>query len=239
MSKDLYCRHNRQVLECPECMRLLPVSVWHELSWEGRTLAPNTYYVTMLTSCPLLQYWDVKKPEVAKDTVEGAWAKKRGYYLHYFDKAFGWHELSVHSIVKYRSQELLVLGRIDAYNPQLQTLYEIKTTAWASWQLEKRKSIPRKYDIQQVQCYATMLKAYRLPVKRLVLVYIDYLEICPIEVKFENRTAWIRQRVLSLHNGITRDKPPEPETSWFCTKCPYLSICSAGREYVQALNHKK
>jgi CRISPR/Cas system-associated exonuclease Cas4 (RecB family) len=163
----------------------------------------------------------------AEETVESAWAKLRGSLLHYAGRSLGWNELAVKLTIKIGAEDITIIGFIDAYDPETATIYDLKTTRFVKWQAEK-SFIPRDSHIAQVQCYATMLENYGIPVDRLVLVYVDDKDIVPIQIPLGNRREWMIRRASQLHQAFTKETEPTPEVGSQCKYCPHRSACSQG-----------
>jgi CRISPR/Cas system-associated exonuclease Cas4 (RecB family) len=117
-----------------------------------------------------------------------------------------------------------VVGHIDAYEPETATIYDLKTTRFAKWQLEKGL-IPRANHVAQLQCYFTLLGNYCIPVDRAVLVYVDDKDIVPLQVPVGSRREWMIRRAITLHNAIERHENPTPEIGFTCKYCPFVSKC--------------
>jgi CRISPR/Cas system-associated exonuclease Cas4 (RecB family) len=170
-------------------------------------------------------YLDTVLP--AEETVESAWAKLRGSLLHYAGRSLGWNELAVKLTINVGDEEVTIVGFVDAYDPETATIYDLKTTRFVKWQAEK-SFIPRESHIAQVQCYATMLENYGIPVARLVLVYVDDKDIIPLQVPLGNRRGWMLQRATKLHQAFTIETEPTPEVGSSCKYCPHLGTCPQG-----------
>jgi CRISPR/Cas system-associated exonuclease Cas4 (RecB family) len=116
------------------------------------------------------------------------------------------------------------VGSIDAYDPETATIYDLKTTRFAKWQLEKTL-IPRENHVAQVQSYFTLLGNYGIPIDRLVLVYVDDKDIVPLQVPLGNRREWIIRRATALHTALENRETPTPEVGFACKYCAFASIC--------------
>lgn len=158
--------------------------------------------------------------------MESAWAKLRGSLLHYVVRSLGWSELKVSMRFQLNGEELIVVGHVDAYDPETATVFDLKSSRFVKWQAEKG-FIPRENHIAQVQSYYTLLDAYAIPVSRLVLVYVDDRDIVPREVPLGNRREWLIQRTSLLHSSLMNEKTPEPEPNAWCKYCPFTEICPA------------
>ncbi len=126
---------------CSDCNELLPSSFWARLAWKSFEPEPNTYHVTSLTRCLAHSYFD--RTLKVEETVESAWAKLRGTLLHYAGRSFGWNELRVKMSFEVNSETVTIVGFVDAYEPETATVYDLKTTRFVKWQVEKGH-IPRR-----------------------------------------------------------------------------------------------
>lgn len=160
----------------------------------------------------------------AQETVESAWAKLRGSMLHYVVRSLGWSELKVKIRFPLNGEEITIVGHLDAYDPETATVYDLKTTRFVRWQSEKG-FIPRQNHLSQIQSYYTLLDSYAIPVKRLVLIYVDDKNILAKDVPLGYRKEWMIQRATALHQSMKDSVLPNPEPGSMCHYCPYLDKC--------------
>jgi hypothetical protein len=184
LAKTLTCTHDGDVFSCSTCNELLPSSFWNRMMWNRFEPEPNAFHITILTNCLAKSFFERTSP--AQDTVESAWAKLRGSLLHYSVRSLGWSGLRAKMTFELDGQTISIVGNIDAYDPETATIYDLKTTRFVKWQLEKGL-IPRENHIAQVQSYFALLCEYGIPVSRLVLVYVDDKDIVPLQVTSGNR----------------------------------------------------
>jgi len=222
LTKALKCSHEANVFACSACSELLPTSFWDRLSWRRFNPEPDTCHITTLTDCLAKSYFEQTSP--SQQTVESAWAKLRGSLLHYSVRSLGWSELRAKLTFELDGRTITVVGYIDAYDPETATIYDLKTTRFVKWQLEKGQ-IPRENHVAQIQCYSTLLGEYGIPVDRLVLVYVDDKDIVPLQIPLGNRREWIIRRATALHRALENDENPIPEVGFACKYCPFVSIC--------------
>jgi CRISPR/Cas system-associated exonuclease Cas4 (RecB family) len=168
------------------------------------------------------EYFERTSP--TEETVESAWAKLRGSLIHYVTRSIGWSELRTKMAFDLEDEKVTVTGYVDAYDPDTATIYDLKTTRFVNWQLDKG-FIPRENHIVQVQCYYTMLDLYGIPVHRLVLIYVDDKKIIAKQVPLFDRKQWIIQRATLLHRALKSSELPEPELGSGCKFCHFLKIC--------------
>lgn len=222
VEKKLTCTHGDNVFSCSICNELMPVSFWNRMTWTRFAPEKNTYHVTSLTSCLRKSYLDATTP--AQETVESAWAKLRGTLLHYAGRSLGWNELRVKMTFEVEGDTVSIIGFVDAFDPETGTAFDLKTTRFVKWQLEKG-FIPRESHVAQLQCYSTMLENYGIPIARLVAVYVDDKDIVPLQVPLGNRKEWMIQRATQLHQAFTKKHEPVPETGSPCKFCPHSVNC--------------
>lgn len=197
------------------------------MKWKRLEPEPNTYHVTTLTRCLAQSYFE--RTSSTEESVESAWSKLRGSLLHYVGKSLGWNELRVKMTFEDLGQPIIIIGYIDAYEPETATIFDVKTTRFVKWQDEKG-FIPRDSHTLQVQCYYTLLCLYGIPVKRLVLVYVDDKTIVAKQVSLVDRRDWIIDRAKLLHNAFKGSQLPYAEVSSSCSYCLFVSLCPKHNE---------
>jgi len=207
---------------CPNCNELLPSSLWTHIASKRFHAQPDTYHITDLTNCLAKAYLERTFP--AEESVETAWGRLRGSLIHYAGRSLGWSELPVRMTFQVDGQACLIVGHVDAYDPETATIYDLKTTRFVNWQSEKG-FIPRDNHIAQIQCYYTLVISYGIPVDRLVLVYVDDRNILAKKVSPGNRKEWIIRRATTLHRALENSRQPKPEPSSGCRYCPFIRRC--------------
>ena len=190
---------------------------------ERFTPEPNTYHVTSLTSCLKKTYFE--RTSLVEETIESAWSKLRGSLIHRVGYFLGWNELRVKTTFNLDSQTISIVGYIDAYDVETSTIYDLKTTRFVKWQ-EEKGFIPRKNHIRQIQCYCTLLSLYNIPVRRLVLIYVDDKNILAKQVPVCDLQEWMIQRATILSRAPTNSEQPEAEPDSYCTYCQLNQVCS-------------
>jgi CRISPR/Cas system-associated exonuclease Cas4 (RecB family) len=134
-------------------------------------------------------------------------------------------------------QTIMIVGHVDAYEPETATIYDLKTTRFVKWQAEKG-FIPRENHIGQIQCYYTLLDLYGIPVLRLVLVYVDDHAILPKLVPLGSRKEWMINRATQLHRALLVSEVPEPEVGSGCVYCPFIKLCPKVEEALKVKEEK-
>jgi CRISPR/Cas system-associated exonuclease Cas4 (RecB family) len=124
---------------------------------------------------------------------------------------------------------ITVVGRVDAYDPDTATIYDLKTTRFVKWQDEKG-FIPRENHVAQIQCYSTLFELYGITVNRLVLVYVDDKTILAKQVPLGGRREWMITRATTLHRAFQTSQIPEPEVGPGCAYCPFIELCPKSSE---------
>ena len=185
---------------------------------------PNIYNVTDLTNCLAKAFLERTFP--AEESVETAWGRLRGSLIHYAGRSLGWSELPMRMTFQVDGRTCLIVGHVDAYDPETATIYDLKTTRFVDWQSE-RGFIPRENHVAQMQCYHALFSSYGIPVSRLVLVYVDDRSIIARQVHPGcSRRDWMIERAVKLHRALEDSRPPEPEPVSGCRYCGFARICS-------------
>jgi CRISPR/Cas system-associated exonuclease Cas4 (RecB family) len=116
-----------------------------------------------------------------------------------------------------------ISGRLDMYDWKTKTIIDLKTTRDVYSQAECG-TIPKKEDMLQIQCYGTIF-SNTIPVENLVLVYADLNEMIAFKVACEDKTWWLKERILELNRSLIYDNPPQKEISKMCNLCKYRNQC--------------
>lgn len=82
-----------------------------------------------------------------------------GKYLHNLTNSFRWRELDIEKEILCQDIDgrLYIHGRLDMYDYKTQTIIDLKTTNAVKWQHAKHL-IPRKRDIDHLQCYGSLFQ---------------------------------------------------------------------------------
>ncbi len=124
------------------------------------------------------------------------------------------------------NETITIVGQVDAYDPETATIYDLKTSRFVKWQHEKG-FLPRQNHRAQIQSYYTMLDSYAIPIKRLVLIYVDDKNILAKEVPLGYRKEWMIRRASILHRALSGSQIPKPEPDNWCKYCPFVQVCPA------------
>jgi len=193
---------------------------------------PNTYHVTDLTNCLAKAY--LESTSQIEEPVESAWCRLRGSLIHYAGRSLGWSELPIRMTFQVNGRTCLIVGHVDAYDPETATIYDLKTTRFVNWQIEKG-FIPHENHVAQMQCYHTLLSLYGIPVSRLVLVYVDDRSIVAKQVPLGcSRREWMIERAIKLHRALEDSRPPEHEPDSGCRYCGFARICSKSNQVAKS-----
>jgi CRISPR/Cas system-associated exonuclease Cas4 (RecB family) len=112
------------------------------------------------------------------------------------------------------------------YDHRTETLIDLKTTTSLRWQYDSGM-IPRKSDVDQIQCYGTLF-GQRIRLSRLLLLYADTKEMIPLGIVGEDKSQWIVERLERLHTSLAITKSPPPaENSAACKFCRFSERCKA------------
>jgi len=227
LTREIICGHQETVVTCADCNSLLPRSFWERLSFQRFMVELGAYRVTELTSCLAKGYFERTVP--TRESVESAWAKLRGTLLHYAVRSLGWSELQARMSFENDGRSVTILGHADAYDPETSTIYELKTTRFAEWQAENGY-IPHENHVAQIQCYQTMLEQHGIPVKRLVMVYVDDCTIHTKQGPLGDRRGWMIQRASVLHKALLTQQSPGAEVGYWCRYCSFFTMCPRKQE---------
>jgi CRISPR/Cas system-associated exonuclease Cas4 (RecB family) len=155
-----------------------------------------------------------------------------GKLLHGLTYAYSWRELGTEKKVMLPDieEELILHGRLDMYDHRSETLIDLKTTTSLRWQYNSGM-IPRKSDVDQIQCYGTLF-GQRIGISKLLLLYADLKEMIPFRIDRDDKSKWIEERLERLHRAIAIIKlPPPAEDSEACKYCKFSERCKAETTY--------
>jgi CRISPR/Cas system-associated exonuclease Cas4 (RecB family) len=189
--------------------------------------SPNHYWVTDICKCLRQSYYQISGTPVdptpsTDNPVEGLWAIQSGRLLHGLTYAYSWRELDAEKEITLPDigETLTFHGRLDMYDHRTETLIDLKTTTSLKWQYDSGM-IPRKSDVDQIQCYYTLFSR-RIGISRLLLLYADPKEMIPIRIVEEDKSKWIEGRLERLHTSLVITKsPPAAEISGPCKYCRF------------------
>ncbi len=189
---------------------------------------PNTYSVSTLVNCLRKSYYKKSYNKNGKayddSVVEKLWPTVRGNLLHQITRAYKWHELDMEYDIPLGNGKIAtVSGRLDMYDWRNKTIIDLKTTKDILSQAEKN-IIPRQEHIVQIQCYGTIFSDV-IPIENLVLVYADLNNMLSYKIVNEDKTWWMRDRILEIEKSITKNQPPIREISKLCYFCNYQNQC--------------
>ena len=195
----------------------------------------SRYSVTELVGCQRKSaYKQLGIPQeelLADTTLESMWATVRGDFLHNMTYAYKWREMDMEYYVPLDNGKIATLaGRLDMYDWKTKTIIDLKTTKDVYSQAQEG-TIPKKEDILQIQCYGTIFSSV-IPVQELVLVYADLNDMIAFRIVNEDKTWWLKERILELENSISLKEPPSRQVSKLCHFCKYESECNPFTEEI-------
>ena len=166
-----------------------------------------------------------KKKRKSRKSLDNLWPTVRGDLLHQMTTAYNWNELDMDFQIPLGNGKLgTISGRLGMYDWKTKTIIDLKTTKDVYSQAEEG-TIPKKEDILQIQCYGTIFSNI-IPVQSLVLVYADLNDMIAFRVRIEDKTWWLKERILELEESISLDKPPRKEISKLCYFCKFQNQCN-------------
>jgi len=186
----------------------------------------HSYRVTDMVRCLRKSFYEkTKKKRKSKKSLENLWPSVRGDLLHQMTNAYNWNELDMDFQIPLGDGKYgKISGRLDMYDWKTKTIIDLKTTKDVYSQAEEGR-IPKKEDILQIQCYGTIFSNI-IPIQELVLVYADLNDMIAFRITNEDRTWWLKERILTLENAISDQIPPKQEISKLCYFCKFFNQCN-------------
>lgn len=184
-----------------------------------------SYGVTEIVRCLRKSFYErTKKKRKSKRLLDNLWPTVRGDLLHEMTKAYNWNELDMNVKIPLGNGDFgIISARLDMYDWKTKTIIDLKTTKDVYAQAEEG-TIPKKEDILQIQCYGTIFSNI-IPVEKLILVYADLNDMIAFQIKKEDKTWWLKDRIMKLEKSILEKIPPTREFSKLCTFCKFENQC--------------
>ena len=191
-----------------------------------------SYGVTEIIRCLRKSFYEkTKKKRKSRKSLDNLWPTVRGDLLHQMTTAYNWNELDMDfQIPLGNGKSGTISGRLDMYDWKTKTIIDLKTTKDVYSQAEEG-TIPKKEDILQIQCYGTIFSNI-IPIQELVLVYADLNDMLAFRVANEDKTWWLKDRILELEQAINDKSPPKKEISKLCYFCKFFNQCNPDENYI-------
>lgn len=185
-----------------------------------------SYGVTEIIRCLRKSFYEkTTKKRKSRKTLDNLWPTVRGDLLHQMTTAYNWNELDMDFQIPLGNGKLgTISGRLDMYDWKTKTIIDLKTTKDVYSQAEEG-TIPKKEDILQIQCYGTIFSNI-IPIQELVLVYADLNDMLAFRIANEDKTWWLKDRILELEQAINDKIPPKQEISKLCYFCKFFNQCN-------------
>lgn len=186
----------------------------------------QSYGVTEIIRCLRKSFYEKTiKNKKSRRSLDNLWPTVRGDLLHQITKAYNWNELDMNLQIPLGNGKLGVIsGRLDMYDWKTKTIIDLKTTKDVYLQAEE-ETIPKKEDILQIQCYGTIFSNI-IPIRELILVYADLNDMIAFRIANEDKTWWLKERILNLEKSINTQHPPTREISKLCNFCRFFNQCN-------------
>lgn len=186
----------------------------------------SSYGVTQIIRCLRKSYYEkTKTKRRSRKSIDNLWPTVRGDLLHQMTTAYNWNELDMDfQIPLGNGKSGKISGRLDMYDWKTKTIIDLKTTKDVYLQA-KEGAIPKKEDILQIQCYGTIFSNI-IPIQELVLVYADLNDMLAFRIANEDKTWWLKDRILGLEQAINDKIPPKQEISKLCNFCKFYDQCN-------------
>lgn len=206
--------------ECQECAKCLPAIIIKTLRKFEFKKERNSYSVGEVVGCLRKAYFERKEPlQNQFFTLKELLSMKRGKLFEGLLASTRWQELDGSFEFVVDGENVKLMGRIDAYDPDKLEIIELKST-----KIFDNTRLPRQKNVLQLQCYGTIFKTI-FGVKELTLVYIDMDVFEKYSVPFVDKRDWLEGQIQILHRAIRDSKPPNEEQSFACEFCPYSGKC--------------
>ncbi len=221
MVVGVYCEDKKGGIsfeECMACSKCLPTQIIKSLRVYENKPKRNVYYVKEVIGCLRKAYFYRKCPTDEFSSLGDLYRKRRGELLGAI-VGHGWNELDGSLSYVVEGEPVKLTARLDHYDPEKREIVELKSVKDI-----KKIELPRSRDVLQVQCYGTIFKdIFRVEILR--IVYLDMNGFRQVTVSLIDKTAWLKERVETLHRHIRDSKPPAEEPSWECNFCSQRSNC--------------
>lgn len=206
--------------ECQECAECLPAIVIKSLRRFEHTKERNSYSVGEVVDCLRRAYFERKEPpENPYYTLKTLLSMKRGKLFEGLLNSTHWQELDGSLEFVVDKENVKLMGRIDAYDPDKLEIIELKST-----KIFPHTKLPRKKNVLQLQCYGTIFETI-VGVKELTLVYVDMDVFRKYSVPFADKRDWLEGRIQILHRAVRELTPPKEEHSFACSYCLHRNKC--------------
>jgi len=214
--------------ECQKCAKCLPATIIKTLRiFERHTKQRNSYSVSEVVNCLRKSYFERKEPlQDQFYTLKSLLSMTRGKLFEGLLDSTRWQELDGSLEFDIDGENVKIMGRIDAYDPDKLEIIELKST-----KISDHTRLPRAKNELQLQCYGTIFKSI-FGVKELTLVYVDMDVFEKYPVPLVDKTDWLKEQIQILHRAIRDSKSPNEEQSFECKFCPYNSKCSGLKQTV-------
>jgi len=127
--------------------------------------------------------------------------------------------LIVERFVYAKRDNIKLIGRVDVYDPNTNTVIEIKF-------LRKIPPEPYKDHVLQTAIYKEMINA-----DRALLVYIQTDDLSNVKIwrikRKHNILDYAFERAKTLSESLLHSTPPKPEKGRWCRYCPYAFDCAS------------
>ena len=198
----------------------------------------SSYGVTEIIHCLRKSYYEKTKKKKSRKSLDNLWPTVRGDLLHQMTTAYNWNELDMDLQIPLGNGKLgTISGRLDMYDWKTKTIMDLKTTKDVYSQAEGG-TIPKKEDILQIQCYGTIFSNI-IPIQELVLVYADLNDMLAFRIVNEDKTWWLKERILELEQAISDKNPPKQEISKLCYFCKFFNKCNPDKDNIFINEHKR
>jgi len=174
---------------------------------------PKTISVTEVTQCLRYSYFTRKQPRCVPQ-VMSLLMGVQGHRL--FLSKLQRYGFIVEKLVIEKREGIKLVGRCDAWHPDLDIVIELKTCS---------KAPDKPYDdhVFQVRIYGEMLRARKLYIVYVPRDTVEGIQVFEVYPKSVLDKAF--ERAIELSKAIELDDPPSRDSGRWCRYCPYAFEC--------------
>lgn len=197
--------------ECRECAWCMPRPMIESILPRPFKSTPNTYSISQIKGCLVCSYYE--NVQGRYESLQNLYSQARGRSYHNFLYGFSVREMEASRTFQHGDDKLRVMGKLDGYDSETKTLYELKSVVDVS-----TITYARPRDRIQAQCYGTIFSDI-MRIDELRVVYLDADSWKVMKVAMNDMTEFITRRTGTLHDSLKARTPPPPETGWDCRYC--------------------
>ena len=213
----------------------LPKSIFETIKPYNNTIYNfNSYSIGDINNCLRRTYWDRVEGHYEKlsDLIRSAFGKSvHAFFLDKFDVK----EKKVKLEFQIGEENIIIVGKFDAYDFETKTLIDLKTVNDAT-----KNYLPKIKDIYQLQYFWTLVDKTlpAMKIEKLQIVYVDRNGNHKVVTIYkENRLEELKNRSKILHLALKNRIPPHEEETYYCNYCPFNQKCDLNKLGIKNKNY--